>query len=44
MERETLSGTLAGFLQTVCPPSRALKKEARADSAKSEQGTFSQDE
>ncbi len=30
MRRETLSGTLAGFLQEVCPPSRALKKEARA--------------
>ena len=29
MRRETLSGTLAGFLQEVCPPSRALKKEAR---------------
>ena len=34
MERETLSGTLAGFLQTVCPPSRALKKEARDKQAK----------
>ena len=29
MERETLSGTLATFLQSVCPPSRALKQEAR---------------
>jgi ArsR family transcriptional regulator, arsenate/arsenite/antimonite-responsive transcriptional repressor len=44
MERETLSGTLAGFLQTVCPPSRALKKEARADNAKSDYGAVSQDE
>lgn len=31
MERETLSGTLAGFLQVVCPPSQALKKQARED-------------
>ena len=31
MERETLSGTLAGFLQAVCPPSHALKKQARED-------------
>ncbi|NSX54604.1 metalloregulator ArsR/SmtB family transcription factor [Parasulfitobacter algicola] len=30
MERATLAGTLAGFLQEVCPPSRALKKEAKA--------------
>jgi DNA-binding transcriptional ArsR family regulator len=30
MVQETLSGTLAGFLQEVCPPSRALKKEAKA--------------
>ena len=30
MQQETLSGTLATFLQAVCPPSRALKKEARA--------------
>jgi ArsR family transcriptional regulator len=29
MEQETLSGTLATFMQAVCPPSRALKKEAR---------------
>jgi ArsR family transcriptional regulator, arsenate/arsenite/antimonite-responsive transcriptional repressor len=29
MQQETLSGTLATFLQAVCPPSRALKKEAR---------------
>jgi len=28
MEQETLSGTLATFLQAVCPPSRALKAEA----------------
>jgi len=27
MQRETLSGTLAGFLQQVCPPSRKLKIE-----------------
>jgi len=33
MVTETLSGTLAGFLQEVCPPSRAIKKEARADKA-----------
>lgn len=31
MERETLSGTLAGFLQAVCPPSHALKTQARED-------------
>lgn len=30
MEQETLAGTLATFMQAVCPPSRALKKEARA--------------
>ncbi|MEO1493973.1 MAG: metalloregulator ArsR/SmtB family transcription factor [Pseudomonadota bacterium] len=30
MVRETLSGTLAGFMQEVCPPSRALKKESKA--------------
>ncbi len=30
MQQETLSGTLATFLQAVCPPSRALKKEARS--------------
>jgi ArsR family transcriptional regulator, arsenate/arsenite/antimonite-responsive transcriptional repressor len=29
MQQETLSGTLAKFLQAVCPPSRALKAEAR---------------
>ena len=28
MERENLAGTLAGFLQEVCPPSRALRKES----------------
>lgn len=33
MEQETLSGTLATFMQAVCPPSRALKKEARARKA-----------
>ena len=27
MERDTLSGTLAGFLQEVCPPSRKLRFE-----------------
>ena len=31
MERDTLAGTLAGFLQEVCPPSRALKRERRAN-------------
>ena len=30
MERETLSGTLAGYLQEVCPPSRKLKAESVA--------------
>jgi len=30
MQTDTLSGTLAGFLQDVCPPSRALRKEAKA--------------
>lgn len=30
MQSDNLAGTLAGFLQEVCPPSRALKKEARA--------------
>ena len=29
MERDTLAGTLAGFLQEVCPPSRALRSERR---------------
>lgn len=28
MERDTLSGTLAGFLQEVCPPSRKLRSES----------------
>jgi ArsR family transcriptional regulator, arsenate/arsenite/antimonite-responsive transcriptional repressor len=36
MRQETLSGTLATFLQAVCPPSRALKKEARARRGASE--------
>jgi ArsR family transcriptional regulator, arsenate/arsenite/antimonite-responsive transcriptional repressor len=36
MQQETLSGTLATFLQAVCPPSRALKKEARARRGASE--------
>jgi ArsR family transcriptional regulator, arsenate/arsenite/antimonite-responsive transcriptional repressor len=35
MERETLSGTLASFLQAVCPPSHALKSQARQDMAAS---------
>ncbi|MCP4205420.1 MAG: winged helix-turn-helix transcriptional regulator [Shimia sp.] len=30
MNRDTLSGTLAGFLQDVCPPSRKLKSESGA--------------
>lgn len=30
MERENLSGTLAGYLQEVCPPSRKLKAESAA--------------
>lgn len=30
MQRDTLSGTLAGFLQEVCPPSRKLKSESTA--------------
>jgi len=29
MRKDTLSGTLAGYLQQVCPPSRTLKKEGR---------------
>jgi DNA-binding transcriptional ArsR family regulator len=29
MQTDTLSGTIATFMQAVCPPSRALKKEAR---------------
>ncbi len=31
MERDTLSGTLAGFLQDVCPPSRAIRKERKGE-------------
>ncbi len=31
METENLSSTLARFLQEVCPPSRALKAERRAE-------------
>lgn len=31
MQRETLAGTLAGFLQEVCPPARALKAERRSE-------------
>jgi ArsR family transcriptional regulator, arsenate/arsenite/antimonite-responsive transcriptional repressor len=34
MNSENLSGTLASFLQAVCPPSQALKKEARAKAVK----------
>ncbi|MCB1489220.1 MAG: winged helix-turn-helix transcriptional regulator [Bauldia sp.] len=34
MQRDTLSGTLAGFLQEVCPPSRALRKESASLSKK----------
>ena len=30
MEQETLAGTLAKFMQAVCLPSHAIKKEARA--------------
>jgi DNA-binding transcriptional ArsR family regulator len=30
MVRETLSGTLAGYLQEVCPPSRKLRAESAA--------------
>ena len=33
MEQETLSGTLATFMQAVCPPARALKAEVRAKKA-----------
>jgi DNA-binding transcriptional ArsR family regulator len=32
MQTDTLSGTIATFMQAVCPPSRALKKEARGRS------------
>ena len=32
MIRETLSGTFAGYLQEVCPPSRALKRESAENS------------
>ena len=31
MNADNLGGTLAGFLQEVCPPSRALKAERRAE-------------
>jgi len=27
MRKDTLSGTLVGYMQQVCPPSRALKKQ-----------------
>lgn len=30
MQRETLAGTLTGFMQEVCPPSRTLRNESRA--------------
>ncbi|MBX2869551.1 MAG: metalloregulator ArsR/SmtB family transcription factor [Acidiferrobacterales bacterium] len=29
MRKDTLSGALAGYMQQVCPPSRAIKKERR---------------
>ncbi len=29
MRKDTLSGTLAGYMQQVCPPSRSLKKQRR---------------
>lgn len=38
MERDTLSGTLAGFLQEVCPPSRALRQERKSASNHAESG------
>ncbi len=38
MEDDTLSATLARFLQEVCPPSRALRAEAKALSEKGESG------
>lgn len=38
MQTETLSGTLATFMQAVCPPSRALKKEARERGEPEEEG------
>ena len=31
METATLTGTLASFVQEVCPPSRALKAERRSE-------------
>lgn len=31
MQTDTLSGVLAVFMQEVCPPSRALKAERRAE-------------
>lgn len=37
MKRETLSGTLAGYLQEVCPPSRKLKVESAAIDKESKQ-------
>ena len=30
LRQDTLSATLTGFLQEVCPPSRKLKKESKA--------------
>ncbi|MGB3315710.1 MAG: metalloregulator ArsR/SmtB family transcription factor [Albidovulum sp.] len=39
MEQETLSGTLASFMQAVCPPSQALKKEVRSRRAAGEAET-----
>ena len=32
MRNDTLSGTLAGYLQQVCPPSRSLKRERKRKS------------
>ena len=36
LKRETLAGTLAGYLQEVCPPSRKLKAESAAIAHKDE--------
>lgn len=32
MRDDTLSGTLAGYMQQVCPPSRSLKRERKKTS------------
>jgi len=37
MEKENLAGTLAGFLQEVCPPSRSLRRERQAQLRESEE-------